>query len=203
MKKIILSSIVAAVIFSGCTEETKKEVEVKKEVEIKTENTTKENVDIIKQKSSEIFDSSKEIVKAISSETKNIVNNSSDITKDVVEKAKVVTQEVVVKAETITKDVTADINKSIDNVIESKKDSSVNAKALYMKCAGCHGQTAEIHALGKSQIIKDWEADKIEESLLGYKNGTYGGNMKGVMIGQVMNLSNEDIKALSLYISNF
>jgi len=174
VKKIILSSIVAAVIFSGCTEETKKEVEVKKEVEIKTENTTK-----------------------------NIVNNSSDITKDVVEKAKVVTQEVVAKAETITKDVTADINKSIDNVIESKKDSSVNAKALYMKCAGCHGQTAEIHALGKSQIIKDWEADKIEESLLGYKNGTYGGNMKGVMIGQVMNLSNEDIKALSLYISNF
>jgi len=73
--------------------------------------------------------------------------------------------------------------------------------ATYTSCAGCHGQNAEKRALGKSQIIQGWSADKIISALKGYKDGTYGGPMKGVMKGQVVRLSDADIKALAATIS--
>lgn len=58
-------------------------------------------------------------------------------------------------------------------------------------------------ALGKSKIIKNWDASKIVAALKGYKDDTYGGVMKGVMKGQVANLSDEEIEALGAYISTF
>jgi len=74
---------------------------------------------------------------------------------------------------------------------------------LFAKCAGCHGQKAEKSALGKSQVIAGWEPSKIKDALHGYKNGTYGGAMKGLMKGQVAPLSDADIDALANYISKF
>lgn len=75
--------------------------------------------------------------------------------------------------------------------------------ASFAPCASCHGATAEKSALGKSQIIKGWEASKVEAALKGYKDGTYGGAMKGVMKGQVARLSDADIKDLAAQISKF
>ena len=72
---------------------------------------------------------------------------------------------------------------------------------LYAKCAGCHGQKAEKSALGKSQVIAGWDASKTKDALHGYKNGTYGGPMKGLMKGQVAPLTDADIDALADYIS--
>jgi cytochrome c553 len=72
---------------------------------------------------------------------------------------------------------------------------------LFKKCASCHGANAEKAALGKSQIIKGWDAAKTEAALHGYKDGSYGGPMKGLMKGQVASLSDDDIKALSTYIA--
>ena len=66
-------------------------------------------------------------------------------------------------------------------------------------CAGCHGASFEKAAMGKSQIVKGWDAAKIEASLKGYKDGTYGGPMKAIMKGQVAKLSDADIKALADY----
>jgi len=68
-------------------------------------------------------------------------------------------------------------------------------------CAGCHGASFEKAALGKSQIVKGWDAAKIEASLNGYKAGTYGGPMKGVMAGQVAKLSEADIKDIATQIA--
>ena len=48
---------------------------------------------------------------------------------------------------------------------------------------------------------EDLKEAKIEASLKGYKDGTYGGPMKGVMAGQVKNLSDADIKDLSAQIA--
>jgi cytochrome c len=76
-----------------------------------------------------------------------------------------------------------------------------SGKELFAKCAGCHGQNAEQSALGKSQVIAGWESAKIADALHGYKKGTYGGAMKGLMKGQVATLSDADIKALADYIS--
>ena len=72
---------------------------------------------------------------------------------------------------------------------------------LFSKCASCHGVNAEKKALGKSQIIKGWDIAKIENALGGYKNGTYGGSMKGLMKAQVTSLSEKDITLLAKHIS--
>ncbi len=75
--------------------------------------------------------------------------------------------------------------------------------ANFAPCAGCHGASAEKAALGKSQIIKGWPADKTIAALKGYKDGSYGGAMKGVMKGQVARLSDADIADLAAQISKF
>lgn len=199
MKKVLLSSIVAVLIFTGCNESNDKtqKVETKSEQTTTTVNDTKKNIEIIKAKSNEIINSSKEIVKAVKEETLKAVDNSKDATTDAIAKAKEVSVDVVKQANGVAKDIT----KSIDNAIASKDETNEKAKTLFLKCAGCHGKNAETHALGKSQKIGEWDESKIENALLGYKNGTYGGDMKGIMKGQVMNLSETDIKALANYIS--
>lgn len=68
-------------------------------------------------------------------------------------------------------------------------------------CASCHGATFEKAAMGKSQIVKGWDAAKVEASLKGYKDGTYGGAMKGVMTGQVKNLTDADIADIAKQIA--
>ncbi len=62
-------------------------------------------------------------------------------------------------------------------------------------CKGCHGQNFEKKALGKSMIVANMTKQAISDSLVGYKNGTYGGPMKGVMKGQVARYSEADLKA--------
>jgi len=64
-------------------------------------------------------------------------------------------------------------------------------------CAGCHGQHFEKVAMGKSKIVKDMSEADILVALKGYKAGTYGGAMKALMVGQVANLSDEDMKAMA------
>ncbi len=71
---------------------------------------------------------------------------------------------------------------------------------LFKKCAGCHGKNAEKKALGRSEIINTWKSDKIVSALKGYKAGTFGGAMKGIMKGQAGSLNDDQIKALANYI---
>jgi cytochrome c553 len=77
---------------------------------------------------------------------------------------------------------------------------TASATDLYKPCAGCHGASAEKKALGKSEIIKGWASAKTVAALKGYKDGTYGAAMKGVMKGQVAKLSDADMKTLGDYI---
>lgn len=67
----------------------------------------------------------------------------------------------------------------------------------FAKCAGCHGATGEKAALGKSKIIKNMTKAQIKAALNGYKNGTYGGSMKGMMVSQVSSLSAAQIDAIA------
>ena len=60
-------------------------------------------------------------------------------------------------------------------------------------CTGCHGANFEKSAMGKSKIVKDMSKEDIEKALKGYKDGSYGGAMKGIMKGQASKMSNEDI----------
>jgi len=71
--------------------------------------------------------------------------------------------------------------------------AAVNAHA----CAGCHGQHFEKHALGKSKIVKDLTHAEIAHALKGYKAGTFGGPMKGLMKGQIGRYSDADLDAFA------
>ncbi len=79
---------------------------------------------------------------------------------------------------------------------------AADGASLYKKCAGCHGVKAEKKALGKSQVMQGWESQKIQDALKGYKDGSYGGPMKGLMKGQVASLSDEDVEAVATYIES-
>ena len=73
--------------------------------------------------------------------------------------------------------------------------------SLYKKCAACHGAKAEKKALNKSQIIQGWSKEQLVTSIKGYKDGTYGGAMKGLMKGQVASYDDAKIEAVSQYIT--
>jgi len=64
-------------------------------------------------------------------------------------------------------------------------------------CLGCHGANFEKAALGKSKIVKDMSKEDIVTALKGYKDGSYGGAMKGVMAGQVKALDDAAIEAMA------
>ncbi len=72
---------------------------------------------------------------------------------------------------------------------------------LYKVCSSCHGVNGEKKALNKSQVIQGWSEVQTSTALNGYKDGSYGGAMKGLMKSQVTKLSDEDIAILSKYIS--
>jgi len=103
-----------------------------------------------------------------------------------------------------------ELNKSVsesaikEDINDEKYQTEVSPKtgeSIYKACAGCHGQNAQKAALGKSQIIKGWSVKQTTDALNGYKSGTYGGDLKGVMKGQASGLSDNDIRLVAVYIS--
>jgi cytochrome c-type protein NapB len=64
-------------------------------------------------------------------------------------------------------------------------------------CKGCHGKQWEKAAMGKAKVVKNMSKAQIIKALKGYKNGSYGGPMKGLMKAQVKNLSAADIEKMA------
>jgi cytochrome c553 len=79
---------------------------------------------------------------------------------------------------------------------------SLFASEAYKKCAGCHGANGEKVALGKSKVIKDLSKQEFIDAMHGYKNGTYGGPMKGLMKGQAAPLSDAEIIEMAEFITS-
>ena len=230
MKKVLLSSVfaIATIAFlSGCTEdkkvaETKPVVVETKIAEVKTEEPKVETPVVVKETPEaklveQVKESTKEVASKIVEESKKLAVVGSEAAKSVSEKVVAKTEEVVAKTEVITKEVvekaveTKDkIEESINTIVATKTEAKADdaslaqkGKGLFLKCAGCHGSSGETPALGKSQIIKGWDSSKVVTALKGYKDDSYGGVMKGVMKGQVANLSDEEIDALGAYIATF
>ena len=82
-------------------------------------------------------------------------------------------------------------------------DGAAIAAIYQSKCFSCHGEKASKVALNKSQVIAGWDAAKIVASVNGYKDGSYGGAMKGVMKPIASGLSDEDLKAVAATIASF
>jgi cytochrome c553 len=77
-----------------------------------------------------------------------------------------------------------------------------NGADLYSKCASCHGSVGEKKALGKSKVINEMTKEGLVIALKGYKDGSYGGAMKGLMKGQVSKLTDDDISTLAAHITD-
>ena len=67
-------------------------------------------------------------------------------------------------------------------------------------CKGCHGQQWEKVAMGKGKVVKNMSKAQIVKALKGYKKGSYGGAMKGLMKAQVKNLSVADFNKIAAQI---
>jgi cytochrome c553 len=73
--------------------------------------------------------------------------------------------------------------------------------ASYGKCVGCHGAKGE-RAFGSTpdKVPSNLTKAQVETALHGYKDGSYGGAQKMLMKGQVMSLSDAQIKEIAAYI---
>ncbi len=65
-------------------------------------------------------------------------------------------------------------------------------------CKGCHGADWSKKALGKSKVVSEMTKQEVTDSLIGYKNGTYGRAMKGLMKGQVAKYSDAELAATGI-----
>jgi cytochrome c553 len=187
--KIVLS-VALAIFLLGCSDDTQSSQV--KESTTKVPTTTVEKVQETAQKSvTAVKEATQESVTAIKETTTKVVADVKETTKQVVADVKKEAQPVVEK-----------VQAQVAAVVAATPTAGVDGEKLYKtSCMACHGSNAEKQALTKSQVIKGWASTKIEEALHGYKNKTYGGAMKTIMEGKVKNLSDEDIKALSEYIS--
>ncbi|MCK9454165.1 MAG: c-type cytochrome [Sulfurimonas sp.] len=178
--KILISAILALFLV-GCSSESKEETQ-----DTSTQSITQSAKELKSEAEQEAQEPKEEVVEK-AQEAKEAVSQKTQEAKEAVsQKTQEVKEAVVAKTKEIEEAVTA---------------PKVDAAKMYQVCAACHGPDASKPALGKSQIIKGWDAKKIADSLHGYKDGTYGGAMKGIMVGQVSKLSEDEIEALAEYIS--
>ncbi len=79
--------------------------------------------------------------------------------------------------------------------------STAFAAANTAACKGCHGQDFEKKAMNVSKVVKDMSKADIIAAMKGYKDGSYGGNMKGIMAGQVKALDDAAIEDIATQIA--
>ena len=94
--------------------------------------------------------------------------------------------------------------KCYDDISMFGKNTIKNGKELFKKCAGCHGASGEVMALGKSAVLAGQSESELVTKLKEYKLGTR--NIVGMgmlMKGQTLSLSDDDIRIVSKYISSF
>jgi len=187
--KIVLALAVTLLLI-GCSEETPTQAQAGKEITQSIDKIAK----VVKEESVKISKSvekvTQESVQTVSNKAEEVTQKTKEVTKKVLTETKKVAQKTVV---------------AIDKVLEEPKiveeKVSIDAKALFAKCSSCHGIDGDKKALNKSQSIKGWSVTKLTAAINGYKDGSYGGSMKGVMKPQINKLSDDEIKALSEYIS--
>jgi len=207
MKKVFFATLVAFLFFAGCSSNSKKSEENSAKESIKKENMIKSEPKVTpkiapkkkQQADKGVMDKTNEVVAKAAQSAKESAKEIIKKTEELAKQAK--DNEVVQKFAKKAKDGVAALSAMATTSITAPKKQNSNAKELFTKCAGCHGNKAQNKALGVSQVIAGWNVKKIEDALKGYKAGTYGGAMKAVMQGQVSSLSDSDIKVLAEYIS--
>lgn len=194
--KIVLSALVA-VFLLGCSEQS--ESSSKEEVAQKTESAVAKSKEALMQTKEAVEASSDAIKDTVTQVGKSTLKATQEIAQIVEDKSADALKDVTKRA----KEAQTDIAKVVKPKPEVVKPTTVavSGETLYKKCATCHGVNAEKKALNKSQVIRGWESSQIIAAINGYKDGSYGSSMKGVMKPQVAKLSEAEIEAVAKYIS--
>ena len=183
MKKITLLSLVAAtLLFTACDEKTKNEIS----------DATSSVTSSVKDAASKVADKAGDIKDAAVEKAGDAVDATKDAASKVADKASDIKDAAVEKASDAV-DATAEVTASADNAA---------GKAAYAKCAGCHGADGKTQALGKSAVIAGQSVETLVTSMNEYKAGTRNvAGMGMLMKGQAASMSDDDIQAVSEYIS--
>jgi len=119
---------------------------------------------------------------------------------EAVAKAKEVVSETAEKAKDVAKGAAAAVAAKATEAVAAV--TGPDGKALYAKCAGCHGADGKTKALAKAAPLAGQSADDLATKMAGYKAGTLNTHgMGALMKGQVASYSDADIKAVAAYIS--
>lgn len=204
MKKIAIFSLVAvAVLFTGCTEETKKSAA---EATAAVKETASKAVEETKAATQETISKTVEASKELADTVKTEAAEAAEKTKEAVAKAaQSVAPETLAGEENITTSETIQETLETNQKIETstQETKTLEAPAAYAKCTGCHGQDGKTKALGKSEIIAGQSETNLIAAMNEYKAGTRNvSGMGALMKSQMDAVSDEDIKAIAVYISS-
>lgn len=194
MRKITLLSLIAvSVLFTACGEESQKTAT---EATAKTAETPAKTAEVTKEETQ--------------SDLEKATADAAEATKKAAEElAKVAKAEAQKAGDAAKKAVTGFKEKALATTAAATKmakdamsDTSAG-EAVYAKCSGCHGKDGKTKALGKSEVIAGQSAQDLEKKMAEYKAGTRDvAGMGTLMSGQLASMSDEDIEAVSAYISS-
>ena len=184
--KIALSAVLALFLL-GCSENNTQHATTQ----------TKEAQKVVSKKADTMEDTLHKQQEVLMEKGGKISHNIQDATQEMASQVK----DKALEVESVATEVVDKNLAIIGGQIQEFTQPKVDGEKIFHGCAACHGKDAGKSALGKSKIIKGWKKSKIIDALQGYKNGTYGGAMKGIMKGQATKLNSDEIEAVAAYIS--
>ncbi|SFV51706.1 Cytochrome c, class I [hydrothermal vent metagenome] len=177
MKKLtVLSVVVASLLFVGCGNEKAKEATAPAAEKTAVEKAT----EATKEVATKAVEKTAEVAK----EAGKVADKAVEATKEAASKAVEKTAEVAKEAKDAVAQKATEVKEAV---------AGVDTKA----CQGCHGAKFEKKAMNVSKIVKDLTKAEIVTALKGYKDGSYGGAMKGLMKGQVASFDDAKIEAIA------
>jgi len=193
MKKILwISAVTAALIFAGCSDQTKEDVT---KAARSAGNDAAKAVETTKAKAGAAMEEAKQ---AAAEAVEKAKENAAAVEKAAKEKAAAAAETVEKKAAEVKAKMQEQPAKPAARTVAPTKEGA----ALYSKCAGCHGTDGKTKALGKSAVIAGQSSDELAKKLKEYRAGNRNvSGMGGLMKGQVGALKDPEIAALAEYIS--
>ena len=218
MKKLTVLSIVAAsLLLVGCGDsatgaeakaaaqpavESTKEVAVEatKEAPAPTSAPVAPVAAPIVETTKEVATEAKEVAAKAVEKTTEAVAAATDAVAEKATQAKEAVVETAAAAVETTKEAASAVADKATQAVAAA--TGPDGKALFAKCAGCHGADGKTAALGKSAIIAGQAQGDLVTKIAGYKAGTRNtAGMGALMKGQVATYSDADIEAVAGYIA--
>ena len=209
MKKLtVLSMVTAALLLTACGDSATG-AEAKAATETKTEMKCapgKCGGDKMSAAKDAVANAAEKVKAAASEKATAAVASAKEAATSAVDSAKEAATSAADSAKEAATSAVDSAKEAATSAVASAKEAAAPAadagKALFAKCAACHGADGKTSAMGKSAIIAGQSAADLEKKISEYKAGTRNvAGMGMVMKGQVASYSDADIKAVASYIS--